>query len=148
MTNHRTIALDALRRLPPEVRLDESLPSSPLPGAELPPDSKVLQVAEPDTALHLLSLYGGEAARVLDYADSVPRALDPIHPGGPDVWAQAHFAVDNEWAMTVDDISWRRTTLGMRGLATDELRTELSGLLADRRAVHTPLAASGLLRWP
>jgi glycerol-3-phosphate dehydrogenase len=79
-----------------------------------------------------LGLYGGEALRVLSYADLVPNALEPIHPDGPDLWAQAHFAVDEEWAMTVEDIASRRTTLAVRGLAGEAVLEELGGVLGAR----------------
>jgi glycerol-3-phosphate dehydrogenase len=146
-TSHRTIALDALRHLPAEVRPRRSRPSDGLPGSDPQAASELLDRVEPETALHLLSLYGSEATQVLAYAESVPNALERIHPSGPDVWAQAHFAVDREWAMTVDDLTSRRTTLAVRGLATERIRAELAALLQDRLAAPEPLLASASLRW-
>jgi glycerol-3-phosphate dehydrogenase len=63
------------------------------------------------------------------YVASMPNALDPIHPAGPDVWAQAFFAVDHEWALTVEDITSRRTTLKMRGLATEAVSRAIGALV-------------------
>ena len=77
-------------------------------------------------------LSGGEVARLLAYADCVPGALEPIHRDGPDVWAQAHFAVDEEMAVRAEDIALRRTTLGLRGLASAEALSELSRLAETR----------------
>jgi glycerol-3-phosphate dehydrogenase len=37
-----------------------------------------------------------------------------------------HFAIDEEWALTVDDIVSRRTTLAVRGLADAEVRRQIA----------------------
>ena len=46
-----------------------------------------------------------------------PTLLEPIHPAAPDVQAQIPYASEQEWAVGVEDVVWRRTTLGYRGLA-------------------------------
>ena len=46
-----------------------------------------------------------------------PSLLEPIHPDAPDVLAQIAYAGEHEWAVSVEDVLWRRTTLGYRGLA-------------------------------
>ena len=46
-----------------------------------------------------------------------PALLERLHPGGPDIAAQANFAVTDEWATTVEDVVRRRTTVALRGLA-------------------------------
>jgi glycerol-3-phosphate dehydrogenase len=51
--------------------------------------------------------------------------MDRIHPRGPDVWAQVYHAVEREWAVNVEDIVRRRTTLAVRGLATEAVRAEV-----------------------
>ena len=71
--------------------------------------------------------------RVLAYAASEPGALEPIHPDAPDIWAQAHFAVDEEMAVKAEDIAARRTTLGLRGLASARVLDELGRLLGSER---------------
>lgn len=132
LTNHRVIAADALRRLPVNLRPRRLSPNdAPLPGARGREAAAVVlrRRVDPETAGHLLHLYGADAMHLLAYADSMPNALDPIHPAGPDVWAQAFFAVDNEWALTVEDITSRRTTLTMRGLASDAVCCPLGGLV-------------------
>ena len=130
LTNHRTIAMDALAALPPQVRPSNLKPSAePLTGARVDGAGDALGLRlDPRTAAHLLSLYGGEAVRLLDYADTVPDALEPIHPGGPDIWAQAHFAIDEELAVTAEDIAARRTTLRLRGLASTDVLDRLERL--------------------
>ena len=52
-----------------------------------------------------------------------------IHPGGPDIWAQVAYARDQEWALTVDDITRRRTTLTIRGLDTPQIRDSIGQIL-------------------
>jgi glycerol-3-phosphate dehydrogenase len=126
LTNHRAIAIDALANLPPEVRPRRlRLSAAPLPGARQAGVATSLNRVGARTAAHLLGLYGGEAPRVLAYADAVPEALQPIHPEGPDIWAQAYFAVDEELAVRAEDIAARRTTLALRGLASAEVLDEL-----------------------
>ena len=39
------------------------------------------------------------------------------------------YARDHEWAETQDDVLRRRTTLTIRGLATDEVRAKVQDLL-------------------
>jgi glycerol-3-phosphate dehydrogenase len=134
LTNHRTIALDALANLPTEVR-PRALrpPADPLPGAlHAGTRAAVNQRVDGRTAAHLLGLYGGEAGRLLAYADTAPGALEPIHRDGPDIWAQAHFAVDEEMAVKAEDIAARRTSLGLRGLATAEVLGKLDRLAEPR----------------
>ena len=133
LTNHRAIALDALANLPREVRPSRlRLSADPLPGA-LPAGAgnALSRRVDARTASHLLALYGGEAVCVLAFADTKPNALEPIHRDGPDIWAQAHFAVDEELAVKPEDIAARRTTLGLRGLASAQVLDELGRLLGS-----------------
>ena len=135
LTTHRLIALEALRRLPFELRprrlgrLDE-----PLPGAG-PPEN--LTGVEPTTAAHLFSLYGSNAADVLACTEDDPGLLEPIHPAGPDIWAQVRFALEREWALTTDDVLRRRTTVALRGLDVERVREEVDRLLSSP-APHAP----------
>jgi glycerol-3-phosphate dehydrogenase len=132
LTTHRLIALDALRKLPAGLRPRRLRPSPvPLPGSS-PPDARVLCARlDAVTTKHLTALYGGEAETLLRYAASFPGALEKVHPEGPDIWAQVYHAVDDEWAVTVEDVVRRRTTLGIRGLATENVRRRLASILGD-----------------
>ena len=71
------------------------------------------------SAAHLAGLYGALALDVLEPTSSDPGLLEPIVPGGPDVLAQARYAVEFEAAVTADDILRRRTTVALRGLETE-----------------------------
>lgn len=132
LTTHRMIALDTLRRLPAQLRPRSlRLSSEPLPGAEQPDVRTLRARLDAGTTEHLVELYGGEAQNLLGYAVRSPDALEKVHPQGPDIWAQVHHAAEEEWAMTVEDVIRRRTTLGVRGLATKEIRAQIFSILAS-----------------
>jgi glycerol-3-phosphate dehydrogenase len=131
LTTHRLIAIDALRRLP-DHRLEVLAPCcSQLPGTGWSPRFEAFTRVAPDTADHLERLYGEEAVHVLDLAARIPGGFARMHPAGPDIWAQAAYAIESEWACGVDDIARRRTTLSVRGLLTDDIAERLASLAKD-----------------
>jgi glycerol-3-phosphate dehydrogenase len=129
LTTHRRIALRVLQHL--EAFRTVRLSSDPLPGAG-PMPGRPPEV-EPSLWAHLGHLYGSESLSVL-----AGGASEPVHPAGPDVWAQVLFALDREWAVTVEDVVRRRTTLAIRGLATPEVREAIAATLAERGVFKTP----------
>ena len=146
LTAHRRIAVDALGELPASVRPRRLAPAGdPLPSARRldVAAERLVQRLDAATADHLLHLYGAEVTRLLAYADSDPGALEPIRPGGPDVWAQARYAIDEEWAVTADDVACRRTTLAVRGLVDEAFPAEVAALtrLEDVRPLPYPAAS-------
>ena len=127
LTMHRGISADAIRHLPAGVRPRKlRADATRLPGAVGNP-----AVSSPSAAVcrYLLGVYGAEAVRVLARSGNLPGALQPVAPGGPDLWAQVHHAVREEWAATVEDVVRRRTTLALRGLDTPGVRAEISAAL-------------------
>jgi glycerol-3-phosphate dehydrogenase len=86
-----------------------------------------------DTARHLATHYGSLAFDVARLANEDPALAERIHPDAPEVWAQVVYARDHEWAVTVDDVLRRRTTLTVRGLDTEEVRARTRRLLDARR---------------
>jgi glycerol-3-phosphate dehydrogenase len=127
LTTHRLIALHALSRIG-DSRLKVLVPdSSRLPGTGWSPRIAGAGL-DPDVADHLERLYGDESGRVLDVAATMPDGLVRIHPQGPDVWAQAAYAVQSEWAATADDIARRRTTLSVRGLLDGQIAARLAAI--------------------
>jgi glycerol-3-phosphate dehydrogenase len=143
LTTHRRMSAEALELLPPEIRPRRpGFPLAPLPGSEPSLDGAGLTAAAGEsTALHLRSIYGSEAHLLLAYAGD-PGAFERIHPDGPDVWAQVRHAVEHEWACTVDDVVWRRTSLAHRGLANDAVRAAVAERLAgEARAERMPQPA-------
>ena len=76
-----------------------------------------------------------------------PALAGRIHAGGPDVWAQVVYAASHEWACNADDVLRRRTTVEVRGLATDAVRAEVAAMLA-RTGVGFELARGRHAWWP
>jgi glycerol-3-phosphate dehydrogenase len=125
LTTHRRIAVETLRRLPEPRLSDLQLIDVPLHtgAAAEPADWNV----DPAVVNHITGIYGFEAVKVLEQRRCHPNALERIHAKGPDVWAQVYHAVEREWAMTVEDVVRRRTTLAVRGLASDAVRENVRG---------------------
>jgi len=129
LTTYRKIALDALGRLRTELGLHR-LDRRPWPLPDVPPADMVLPVDLPrEVRSHLVHLYGSKAVDVLAPAVADPSLLEPLHPDGPDIAAQARYAVRSEWATGADDVVWRRTTLGWRGLDGPEVRERVEAEL-------------------
>ena len=128
LTTHRRIALDALRHLPDGVRPRRlSLSDAPLPGASPVRDLNTRH--DGSMVDHLLHLYGTETGKLLGFSNVKDNALERITPGAPDLWAQVYHAVREEWALTAEDVICRRTTLGLRGFDTPEIRQRISTVL-------------------
>jgi glycerol-3-phosphate dehydrogenase len=135
LTMWRAIGRDAARlalgRLGAGRRVD--MPVRPLPGAA-PPVLVERSLARRHPALpgdvvaNLARNYGAAALELLDRAGG--HDMGRIHADGPDVWAQVPYAVSNEWAATVDDVLSRRTTVGLRGHADEEIRERVAAAIA------------------
>ncbi|MHB9754807.1 glycerol-3-phosphate dehydrogenase/oxidase [Streptomyces sp. BYX5S] len=116
-----------------------SLPSKlPLPGIANPRAvAHRLLVDSPapgprmgaDTAKHLATHYGSLSFDIARLANENPELGERVHPDAPEIWAQVVYARDHEWAETQDDVLRRRTTLTIRGLDTDEVRSKVQDLL-------------------
>ena len=128
LTTHRRIALDALRHLPDGVRPRRlCLSDAPLPGAS--PVRALYARLDDSKVDHLLRIYGSETGKLLGYSNVKDNALERITPGAPDLWAQVFHAVGEEWALTAEDVIYRRTTLGLRGFDTPGIRQRISTVL-------------------
>ena len=146
LTTHRRIALDALRNLPDAVRPRRlRLSDASLSGALAPRFMEAYSPLDSSTVQHLLSLYGGETPGLLARGNVSPDALERVTLGAPDLWAQVYHAVREEWAVTADDIIYRRTTLGLRGFDTPQIRRKISTILeADANVFSSGLVAQPL----
>ena len=130
LTTYRKIALDALDRVRGELglrRLDRR--PFPLPGAAGRAAALPVEL-DPEVCAHLRHLYGTRAGMVLESAADDPSLLERIHSDGPDIAAQALFAVRHEWATTAEDVLRRRTTVALRGLADAGAVERVEALLA------------------
>jgi glycerol-3-phosphate dehydrogenase len=136
LTTHRRIAMDVLHRLDDERARHHRLTDVPLPGAGAVPERP--RDVDPDVWDNLVRHYGSETTRLLAYRETHADALERVHADGPVVWAQVYHGVGAEWARTVDDIVRRRTTLAVRGLATDDVRERIGRVLAKSAAVTEP----------
>jgi len=135
------VVLDTLAHLPGRPLGDDLadiLPAVPLPGLASP-DAVAMRLwtdrdpgarMDPLIARHLASHYGSTAFDLARLIREAPALGERIHPGGPDIWAQVVHARDHEWAVTVDDVVRRRTTLTVRGLDTPEVRERVAAVLA------------------
>ena len=132
LTTHRLIALDALRRLPESAFDGVSPDIRRLPGTGWSQPLEAATRLAPDVADHLERLYGDEAGLLLELAAATPDGLERMHPSGPDVWAQADYAFEAEWAATVEDVARRRTTLAVRGLMTEEIADRIRSRMSKR----------------
>ncbi|MFB9627851.1 glycerol-3-phosphate dehydrogenase/oxidase [Nonomuraea helvata] len=132
--------LDTLAHLPGQPLGDDLadiLPAVPLPGVASP-DAVAMRLwtdrdpgarMDPLVARHLATHYGSIAFDLARLIREDPALGERIHPDGPDIWAQAVYARDREWAATVDDVVRRRTTLTVRGLDTPDVRDRIQELL-------------------
>ncbi|MFI5659498.1 FAD-dependent oxidoreductase [Streptomyces sp. NPDC051684] len=82
-----------------------------------------------DTAKHLATHYGSLSFDIARLANENPELAERVHPDAPEIWAQVVYARDHEWAETQDDVLRRRTTLTIRGLDTDDVRSRVQDLL-------------------
>jgi glycerol-3-phosphate dehydrogenase len=127
LTTHRRIAMDVLHRLDDERARHHRLTNVPLPGAGPLPERP--EDVDPEVWENLVRHHGSETPRLLAYRLTHDDALERVHPDGPIVWAQVYHAVAAEWARNVEDIVRRRTTLAVRGLATDDVRERIARVL-------------------
>jgi glycerol-3-phosphate dehydrogenase len=136
LTTYRRIALSALACVGRTIdvgRLD--LRPAPLPGATgIEAAARQLAERHPQlpwpTRAQLVHLYGSLATEVVALAEDRPELLRPIHPKAPEIWAQVVYAKRHEWAASADDVLWRRTTLGPRGLGTPDVVARIETLLS------------------
>jgi len=136
LTTYRRIALEALSRLQSELglhRLDRR--PWPLPGASGFAHVALPRELEPDIRAHLLHLYGGLAADVLEPAREDASLLERLHPDGPDIAAQVAYAATHEWARSAEDVVRRRTTLFHRGLADGSTVSRVEEILTGMPAL-------------
>jgi glycerol-3-phosphate dehydrogenase len=67
---------------------------------------------DPATIGHLIATYGSEAIAVLELAENRNDLTERICPDFPPIMAEVQFCLENEMAMSLDDILSRRIRLG------------------------------------
>ncbi|MEW6633332.1 MAG: glycerol-3-phosphate dehydrogenase [Pseudomonadota bacterium] len=116
---------------------------APLPGGEFPVTGFDAQVAKLKSAYPFLEqrlarrftrLYGTRAAKLLGPARSI---ADLGRDFGADLYeAEVRYLVENEWAVTAEDVLWRRTKRGLHfsGEQTAALEEFMRGISARQVA--------------
>ena len=94
---------------------------SPLPGGDLDEFERFAEATTPvleekwelprPAAERLVRTYGTEHAKVLEYAQSDQRLLQPLVPDGSVLEVEAIYAAEEEMALTLEDFMARRTDL-------------------------------------
>jgi glycerol-3-phosphate dehydrogenase len=82
-----------------------------------------------DVLEHLVRSYGARYADVLAYRDRLDGWDRRIVPGAPVIRAQLLHGAVAELARTADDLLWRRTEIGPRGLITEAASREAGRVL-------------------
>ena len=139
ITTYRHVAEEVMRRLQP--LFPQARPAwtrgVALPGGNFAHDqldrlAAELSAAHPAlgeaTSRRLVRTYGTLAREI--FACSNGAAGPGVHFGAGLYEREVAHLVDNEWAMTADDVLWRRTKLGLR--IGDSGRLELAEWLAAR----------------
>ena len=103
--------------------------SIPLPGArgQRTPGKEVPGWLEPETAVHLFSLYGSRAAEVIDLAQRDSRLRGRLSAECPDIAAQVLYGVRREQCWRATDFLLRRTLIGF---SPDQGCRALPGVIA------------------
>lgn len=82
-------------------------------------------------AQHLVRLYGTRAEALLEQGLHRPELLQPILPGGRDLWVQVHHGVEQEMARSLEDLLLRRLALGLEPGNGLEAAVEIGRRMGD-----------------
>src|SRR3954468_13091362 len=131
ITTYRRLAEEALERLAPYLRSAKAkegwTAKAPLPGGDMDVSAIAALTAELTRSYPFLSqahanrlahAYGTRAAKLLGNAKSIADLGQSFGAGLTE--AEVRYLMANEWAMSAEDIVWRRSKLGLR-LSADEI---------------------------
>jgi glycerol-3-phosphate dehydrogenase len=122
---------------------------SPLPGGDLDVSALPALTAElqrnypfltQEHANRLAHAYGTRAARLLGNAKSLAD-LGPSF-GATLTAAEVKYLMASEWALTADDIVWRRSKLGLR-MQADEIAALDAWIAANQAPLQNPVLEAG-----
>jgi len=147
ITTYRRLAEEALERLAPYLRSAGAAEGwtarAPLPGGDMDVSAVAALTAElqgkypflsQEHANRLAHAYGTRATRLLGSATSM---VDLGRPFGANLTeAEVGYLMDNEWAVTAEDVVWRRSKLGLR-LSPAEIEA-LDDWMSARRTDSRP----------
>ncbi|AMP08521.1 FAD binding domain protein [Collimonas arenae] len=151
ITTYRRLAEEAMEHLQPlfgymkaHWTADEALPGGDMPNADLAEFHRIFQQRHAWLPVALAAryarTYGTRSARLLDGIHDVA-GLGQLF--GADLYeAEVRYLMRNEWALTADDILWRRSKLGLRLDASEVAR--LTAWLESQQAQAAPQPATML----
>jgi len=153
ITTYRRLAEEALERLSPYLRSAIARKGwtgkTPLPGGDLDVSAIVALAAELQRnypflasahANRLAHAYGTRATRWLGTAKSM---ADLGQSFGATLTAnEVSYLMSSEWALTAEDIVWRRSKLGLR-MSAAEITALDDWIAAHRLSLETPLREAG-----
>ncbi len=153
ITTYRRLAEEALERLEPYLRsgkLREGWTGkSPLPGGDLDVSALPALTAElqrdypfltQDHANRLAHAYGTRASKVLGTAKSSADLGQSF--GATLTAAEVKYLMANEWALSAEDVVWRRSKLGLR-LSAEQIAVIDDWIASHRPSAQNPLAEAG-----
>ncbi len=153
ITTYRRLAEEALERLSPYLRSAKAREGwtgrSPLPGGDMDVSAVAALTAELQrtypflNAAHagrLAHAYGTRASRMLGSAKSANDL--GLSFGATLTESEVRYLMASEWALTAEDIVWRRSKLGLR-LSADQIAAIDGWIAANRVPVGSPLREAG-----
>ena len=142
ITTYRRLAEEALERLSPYLRSAKAREGwtgkSPLPGGDMDVSAVTALTAEltrnhpflsHEHASRLARAYGTRAPKVLGTAKSADDLGQSF--GATLTESEVRYLMTNEWALTAEDVVWRRSKLGLL-MSSDEIAA-LDVWMADHR---------------
>jgi glycerol-3-phosphate dehydrogenase len=153
ITTYRRLAEEALERLSPYLRSAIARKGwtgkSPLPGGDMDVSAVAALAAELQrdypflTSAHanrLAHAYGTRATKWLGAAKSMADLGQSF--GASLTASEVSYLMSSEWALTAEDIVWRRSKLGLR-MSAAEISALDDWIKAHRAPLETPLREAG-----
>ena len=153
ITTYRRLAEEALERLAPYLRSAKAregwTAKAPLPGGDMDVSATAALAAElvrnypflsQAHANRLAHAYGTRTTKLLGSAKSMADLGQSF--GASLTEAEVRYLMANEWAMSAEDIVWRRSKLGLR-LSAAEVAAIDEWMAAHRTPSERPLREAG-----
>jgi glycerol-3-phosphate dehydrogenase len=153
ITTYRRLAEEALERLAPYLNSAKAkegwTATAPLPGGDMDVSAVVALTAElvrdhpflaHEHANRLAHAYGTRASKFLGSAKSAADLGQSF--GATLTEAEVRYLMANEWAVSAEDVVWRRSKLGLR-LSASEIETLDDWMAAHRAGGERPLREAG-----
>ena len=144
ITTYRKLAEDVMELLSPTLDVEDNpwTADSPLPGGDIAVDGidaffelcrQQYSWIDPHLLLRLARNYGTQLSQVLNGASDMADLGE--HFGGGLFQREVEYLLEHEWAITADDVLFRRTKLGLHG--GPELQHNLKSWLDSRADSHS-----------